>query len=196
MSHLSPVLRVRRAAGDPGRSASPRLAAVPGGDVDAPGSWTPARIDLARRLWGKGVDEADIVLAIHRLPGARTLDAEAVADLARRLRWPGPKQQRFGGMPATRDGAPSIAERLAAELAEALAFVELPLQDALAWGRANSVTRERDESDADLLRRINRARSGYSLPPFRITRHESALAPAAALAPVVARPGGRGARGN
>lgn len=144
--------------------------APPSGDLDTLPAWTPARIDLARRMWGKGIEEGDIAQAINRLPGARDLPAEAVADLALRLRWPGPKQARLPAMPATRDGSPSMAERQAAELAAALGYVELPLEDALLWGRTNGVPRQPAEPEAALLARINRARANFGLPRFRITR--------------------------
>ena len=175
MSHVAFFVSVRSPAAESGRAAAARLGISAAAELDAPPSWTPARIDLARRLWSKGVDDAEIVIAITRLPGANDLNAQAVADLAQRLRWPGPKQARLGGLPATRDGSPSIAERQAAELAAALDWVELPMEDAVAWGKANGVVRSVTEPDPALLQRINRARAGFGLPRFRITRHEPAV---------------------
>jgi hypothetical protein len=172
VSHLATVLPVRSAVTDNGQVPKPGFAPVPASEPEAPPAWTPARIDLARRLWSKGVAEGEILRAINRLSGARNLSAEAVADLARRLRWPGPHQPRPTMMPATRDGLPSIAERQAAELAETLDIVELPLEDAVAWGKANGVPRQADEPDAALLVRINRARAAFGLPRFRISRRE------------------------
>lgn len=170
MNHVATFLFAPLARPDAGRRVSQRIAIAADGDADAPPFWTPARIDLARRLWGKGADEGDILAALSRLPGPADLNAQAIGALARRLCWPGPKQERRPALPLTRDGAPSMAERQAAELAYALDFVELPMEDAAAWGRANGVVRMDGEADAALLARINRARAGFRLPRFRITR--------------------------
>lgn len=137
---------------------------------DAPPFWTPARIDLARRLWSKGAEEADILVALVRLPGPPDLCAHAIGALARRLCWPGPRQPPRPLVLVSRDGLPSMAERQAAELARTLDVVDLPLEDAVAWGRANGVGRQDAEADAALLLRINRARATFRLPRFRVTR--------------------------
>ena len=145
-------------------------AAAPFAEADAKPFWTPARIDLARRLWAKGLDEAAILGAISRLAGPPACGIEDIGALARRLRWPGPRQPPLPPALVTRDGAPSIAERQAAELVQALNHVELPLEDALAWGRANGVPCPPGEATAVLLQRINLARKRFGLPRFRISR--------------------------
>ncbi len=156
MNHVATSLSVR--------------AAAPFAEADARPFWTPARIDLARRLWAKGLDEMAILGAIARLAGPPAPGAEDIAALARRLRWPGPRQPPLPPALVTRDGAPSIAERQAAELVQALGHVELPLEDALAWGRANGVPCGKGEAVAALLVRINAARRRFGLPRFRISR--------------------------
>lgn len=145
-------------------------AAAPFAEAEAKPFWTPARIDLARRLWAKGLDEAAILGAISRLAGPPAFGVEDIGALARRLRWPGPRQPPLPPALVTRDGAPSIAERQAAELVQALSHVELPLEDALAWGRANGVPCAQGEALAVLLQRINQARKRFGLPRFRISR--------------------------
>lgn len=152
---------------------------VPSGSTDteereAEGApfWTPARIDTARRMWSKGTNEENIILALRRLPGPQEMTAQAIAALATRLCWPGPRQMARPNLLRSRDGLPSMAERQAAELARTLDVVELPLEDALAWGRANGVAPHKTapETDTELLARINCARAGFSLPRFRISR--------------------------
>ena len=191
MSHLATIQPARSAMLEAGRPAPRAFPAAPAGDRDPPPVWSPARIDLARRLWGKGIDEAAILAAINALSGAPLPGPQAIVALARRLCWPGPRQKRLPLTLATRDGSPSIAEREAAELAHSYDFVELPMQDAVAWGTANRIARVAAESDAALLARINRARAGWGLPCFRVTRPE--LAP-----PILPRRGkpaaGRGLR--
>jgi hypothetical protein len=145
-------------------------AAAPFAEADAKPFWTPARIDLARRLWAKGLDEPAILAAISRLAGPPACGIEDIGALARRLRWPGPRLPPLPPALLTRDGAPSIAERQAAELVRALNHVELPLEDALAWGRANGVTGAEGEPIALLLQRINLARKRFGLPRFRVSR--------------------------
>lgn len=169
MSHVASIVTARSAHHDAVRAAPAGVARAGGEDPDPP-FWSPSRIDLARRLWSKGVDEEDILTAINKLPGATTLNAAAITALARRLRWPGPKSPPQTLVLVTRDGTPSIAERQAAELARTLEYVELPMEDAIAWGRANGVTRSTGEAEAAVLLRINRARATWRLPRFRATR--------------------------
>ncbi len=140
------------------------------GSLEPPPLWTATRIDVARRLWCKGVIEADILATLNRLAGAPHTDAQALVALARRLCWPRPQQALPVLRLTTRDGLPSMAERQALEGALDIDVVELPMADAIAWGRANGVPRQVDEPDAVLLVRINRARAQWSLPQFRISR--------------------------
>lgn len=166
MSHVATFV-----ADPPGVSlVSAHAPAVLQAERDAPPFWTPSRIDLARRLWAKGIDEAAILMSLRRLPGPAELNGQTIAALAERLCWPGPRQSTRPSLPMSRDGLPSMAERQAAELARTLDVVELPLEDALTWGRVNGVVRLKDETDAGLVLRINQARAGYRLPRFRISR--------------------------
>ncbi len=148
-----------------------------------PPLWTATRIDVARRLWCKGVAEDDIVAALNRLAGASHGNPQALIALARRLCWPRPQQSLGMLRLTTRDGSPSLAERQAVELAFVNDVVELPMADAAAWGRANGVVRGTNEPDSLLLPRINKARAQWSLPLFRITRAITAN-PASPPAPV------------
>ncbi len=166
MSHVATVL----AASSGDSLISRHAAAILDAERDAPPFWTPSRIDLARRLWAKGLDEAAILASLRRLPGPAELNGQTIAALAGRLCWPGPRQAAHPAIPRSRDGLPSMAERQAAELARTIDVVDLSLEDALTWGRVNGVLRQRDETDAALVGRINRARAGYCLPRFRITR--------------------------
>jgi len=170
MTYMSAFVAAPSDAGLALRRGFPGPAQTTEAERDAPPFWTPARIDLARRMWSKGTDEADIVVALRRLPGPVEMTAQAIAALAHRLCWPGPKQAARPDALVSRDGLPSMAERQAAELARTLDTVDLPLDDALAWGRANGIVRLKTDTDADLLVRINRARAGYSLPRFRVSR--------------------------
>jgi len=148
-----------------------RSAPAPAGEErEALPFWTPSRIDAARRLWSKGVDEEGIIVALRRLPGPPEMDPQAITDLARRLCWPGPRQTARPSLLMSRDGLPSMAERAAAELARTLDVVDMPLVDVLAWGRANGIVSLKTETEAELIARINRARAGYSLPRFRVSR--------------------------
>ena len=166
MSHVATYV-----AAVPGVSlAAHHAPAVLEAEREAPPFWTPSRMDLARRLWAKGLDESAILVSLRRLPGPAELNGQTIAALAGRLCWPGPRQAARPALLMSRDGLPSMAERQAAELARTLDVVEMPLEDAVTWGRVNGVARQRDEADADLIARINRARAGYRLPRFRISR--------------------------
>jgi hypothetical protein len=172
MSYFGTVQSARSAARLIGHTERERPDAMAANDAEQPALWTPARIDLARRLWCKGMNEADILVAINKLPGAVQPNGQAIAALARRLCWPRPERSGLCAVPTTRDGSPSIAERQAAELARAQEFVELPMAEAAAWGRANGIPRMDAEPDAALLLRINRARTQWRLPRFSVTRFE------------------------
>ena len=139
--------------------------------------WTATRIDMARRLWTKGVAEPEILAALNRLSGAPHTNPQPLIALARRLCWPRPQQKAPVLRLTTRDGWPSQAERQALELALVHDVVELPLEDAVAWGRANGVVRQAGERDAELIGRINQARAGWNVPQFRVTRSLPAAAP-------------------
>ena len=112
-----------------------------------PPLWTATRIDVARRLWCKGVAEDDIVAALNRLAGASHGNPQALIALARRLCWPRPQQSLGMLRLTTRDGSPSLAERQAVDLAFVNDVVELPMADAAAWGRANGVVRGTNEPE-------------------------------------------------
>ena len=155
--------------------SQPLLAAVTA-ETEAP-LWTATRIDVARRMWSKGIAEAGILTALNRLAGAPHTDAQALTALARRLCWPRPQQRMPMLRLTTRDGFPSMAERQAMELAFANNVVELPLDDAVAWGRANGIIRGTEESEVALMERINKARAQWCIPQFRINRRLSALPP-------------------
>lgn len=192
MSHEAttfPVQPVLRSLAMPEHRLSVRAASL-----EPPPLWTATRIDSARRLWCKGVAEADILATLNRLAGAPHTDAQALTALARRLCWPRPQQALPMLRLTTRDGLPSLAERQALEGALNNDVVELPMADAVAWGRANGVPRQVDESDALLLIRINRARAQWSLPQFRISRALHIPAPPPPPAPPVVKPRRRASR--
>ena len=151
--------------------------------LEPPPLWTATRIDVARRLWCKGVAERDILATLNRLAGAPHTDAQALIALARRLCWPRPQQALPVLRLTTRDGLPSLAERAALEGALVNDVVELPMADAVAWGRANGVPRQVDEPDAMLLIRINKARAQWCLPQFRASRALNIPLPAPPPAP-------------
>ncbi len=162
--------------------------------LEPPPLWTATRIDAARRLWCKGIAEADILVALNRLAGAPHTDAQALVALARRLCWPRPQQALPVLRLTTRDGLPSMAERQALEGALDSDVVELPMADAIAWGRANGVPRQVDEPDATLLARINKARAQWSLPLFRASRALSLPPPPPPPPPPVVKPRRRASR--
>jgi hypothetical protein len=70
----------------------------------------------------------------------------------------------------TRDGSPSVAAMLADDGADAM---QIDLDTALEWGRANSVPLD----EPGRLRRINEARRAAALPEFRVPGAEADAAP-------------------
>jgi hypothetical protein len=170
MTHGTMLLPAEPGVGKITAGGTRNQTAAPVGEAEQLPLWTPARIDLARRLWIKGAAESEIVSALNNLPGAPHQDGQALTALAERLCWPSPRRPPLPRRLRSRDGAPSVSELEAGAMPDALDMVELPMEDAVAWGRANGVVRQPGESDAALLVRINRARLYWRLPRFRPSR--------------------------